>query len=471
MRKIYHILIADDDAEVFKPFIESELEDSKSVVFHFATSAKQCLEMVSARNFDFIFLDIYFSPTQKRGTDILPEIVASHPGTKVCMISGDGSQNTLFKCLARGACDLIVKNGRELFEVTKRIRQFIAQEQAGQLDIDSIKKIASNVGVIFSSKKMDDVFEKIAMARLNPSSHVLITGETGCGKEMIAEAINFQTGRRMVAVDSAAITQDLAESTFFGHTRGSFTGAVSDKIGLFEVAHKGDLFLDELGNLPLSIQNKFLRAIQEKKILPIGRPIPVAADVRIIAATSASFENMIAEGKFRRDLYERINNVFIELPPLRDRREDIPLLIKHFLKLCGKPDLEIADNCMDLLMSHDWVGNIRELSNTVSYLVMSARTEKASIANLPDQFKRRILERNSKDPTTSRVNSENAVFEVPTTGTFDDAINTFSKAYLQLRINQLGYEASQRNLAKTLKLARGTVDSYVERFSLKFRGI
>lgn len=467
MASSYHILIADDDCQILKPYLTTVLADLKNHAFHYASSAQQCRNMVSVAKFDLVFLDINFGPNEESGIDLLPAILSSNNQIKVCMLSGDDSQDTLLKCMRLGAADFICKNGYELPKIVSGIRQFIEQEKADISDVVRGRELAKKIGIVSYSKKMDDVFSKIMMARDNANVHVLIVGETGTGKEKIMEAIAHESKRPFAAVDCSTIPESLADSILFGHDRGAFTGAGISKVGYFRAAHGGDLFLDEIGNLPYEVQVKFLRAIQEKEITPVGATKPIAASVRLIAATNSSLTDMTTQGTFRNDLYTRLNCILINVPPLRERLEDIEPLIDYFLKKSGKPNLAIAGNCLNLLKSYRWEGNIRELSNVVTFMANLCRTDEITLAHLPQDFKRKILKELNPDIQTA-MQPHAEVFSLPLIGTMEQAVDNFYKAFLPVRIKALGELASKRSVAKNLNISRVTLRSYLSKYDLKF---
>jgi two-component system response regulator PilR (NtrC family) len=249
----------------------------------------------------------------------------------------------------------------------------------GQFTIDSI---------IGESPAMKIIFETIYKVA-GTKSTILITGDSGTGKEMVARAIHSlskESANRFVAINCSAIAESLIESELFGHKKGSFTGAISDKKGLFESAENGTLFLDEIGHMPASCQVKLLRAVEEREVLPVGSTELVDINVRVIAATNKILSNEIDEGKFREDLYYRLNVVGIHLPPLRERKEDIPSLVSHFMKKynleMGKECFNISDDAMDVLMSYEWKGNIRELQNVIERSIIFAEGDTIKISDI-----------------------------------------------------------------------------------------
>ncbi len=296
----------------------------------------------------------------------------------VIMMSAYGDRDTALNVMKRGAYDYISKP----FTSEDIVLTLHKAEERERLHRDNVRlkeealRQFSFENILAQSPRMLEIFAIIRKIA-DYKTTVLVTGESGTGKELIARALHFNSPRRdnpFVAVNCGAIPAELLESELFGHVKGSFTDAVRDKKGLFEMAHTGTLFLDEIGELPLSLQVKLLRALQEEEIRRVGSSVAQKVDVRIVAATVKDLQKESREGRFRDDLYYRLNVLSIHLPPLRDRREDVALLIEHFLdKHCAKHNLtkpEISKNALRLLLDHDWPGNVRELENTLERAVI-----------------------------------------------------------------------------------------------------
>jgi transcriptional regulator with GAF, ATPase, and Fis domain len=253
---------------------------------------------------------------------------------------------------------------------------------------------------------MVELFKLISKVAATDST-VLVIGESGTGKELVARAIHNNSNRRdnnFVTVDCLSLTSTLLESELFGHTKGSFTGAVADKAGFFEVANHGTLFLDEIGDLSFELQGKLLRVIQERKYIPVGGTTPRQTDIRVVTATNKNLKKMVLTGSFREDLFYRLYVVPIFMPALRERKEDIPLLVDFFLrrfrKKVNRPELVLSRAAMDCLMAHDWPGNIRELENTMERAVVNSEGEEIQMSDLPDHIQEAAPSAEVKDPTT-----------------------------------------------------------------------
>ncbi|HTL46568.1 MAG TPA: sigma-54 dependent transcriptional regulator [Verrucomicrobiae bacterium] len=310
------------------------------------------------------------------GLEVLKKILAAHPQTYVIMISAHADVQMAVECIKLGAYDFVEKPFEFLAfdaKVKQVFRQLELEEEVASLkkELGAAYKEKSLVG---KSEGMKKVFQAIDLAAKSEIS-VLIEGESGTGKELVARAIHFnglQKNGPFVAINCGAIPENLLESEFFGHEKGSFTGAAMRKIGKFEQAQGGTLFLDEIGELPPALQVKLLRVLQEREIERVGGTQPIPIHTRFMTATNQDLKKMVAEGKFREDLFYRINVFPISIPPLRERKEDIPELFTHFVqqRRAGKPLLEVEEGAFARLADHSWPGNIRELENFVERLLL-----------------------------------------------------------------------------------------------------
>jgi DNA-binding NtrC family response regulator len=338
------------------------------------------------------------------GIALLGEIRRAFPDVNVILMTAFGSVETAVEAMKHGASDYLPKPVKkdELIRVVERVmREAALRKEVSRLRKE-VRKEYSFHHILGRSKPMRAVFDLIGRIAESPTN-VLITGESGTGKELVAKAIHYNSDRKeapFVPVNCAAIPEQLLESELFGHMRGSFTDAKADKHGLFEEAHKGTLFLDEISELPITLQAKLLRAIQEKEIRRIGATKPISVDVRIIAATNLHLAEEVKAKRFREDLYYRLNVIEVKLPPLRDRREDIPLLVEGFLKKCAEArgkEKGITEAALAMLMDYMWPGNVRELENVIERAVTLSRGEKITADDLPPGVQgargdRRVLE-------------------------------------------------------------------------------
>ena len=400
------ILIVDDE-EILIRSCKRILSDPSYVV-DTLMDGWEAMRRVEEVDYDIVILDIMMPKVD--GLEVLQHIKERHPDVDVIMMTGLSQVQTAVKAMKLGAFDYLSKpfDPEELQRVVDRAlerRRLLQENQDVSGEVSSKYHFENIVG---SSAAMQAVFGLIAKAAPTNST-VLITGESGTGKEVIARAIHYNSLRKdqpFVIVDCNTLSENLLESELFGHTKGSFTGAVANKRGMFDVANNGTLFLDEFGNIPLTTQAKLLRVIQEREFRPVGSTVSQKTNVRLVTATNKDLKAMVAEGTFREDLYYRINVFPIHAPPLRERRDDIPALAFHFLKLfCNeleRPVSEISQAAMSMLVGYDWPGNVRELQSTIQRAVILASDNvihQAHLVNIIDNFPRTDLEvpRNSED--------------------------------------------------------------------------
>jgi DNA-binding NtrC family response regulator len=416
------ILIVDDEEIVIKSCLRI-LSDSSYVVDS-VQDGWEALRKVDETDYDIIVLDIMMPKID--GLEVLQQVKERHPDIDVIMMTGLSQIQTAVKAMKLGALDYLSKpfDPDELKRVVDRAleRRRLLQENRNLKNEVSSKYRFENI--IGSSPPMQKVYGLIAKCAPTNST-VLITGESGTGKEMIARAIHYNSLRKdqpFVTVDCNTLSEHLLESELFGHVKGSFTGAVANKRGMFDIANNGTLFLDEFGNIPLSTQAKLLRVIQEREFRAVGSTNIQKTNVRLVTATNKDLKARVAEGAFREDLYYRINVFPIHSPALRERRDDIPALAFHFLKIfCNeleKPVSEISEGAMSLLMNYDWPGNVRELENTIHRAVILSSDNiirQAHLANIIDTSPRLDLEvpRTSEDlKRIKKIAREKSVEEV-----------------------------------------------------------
>ena len=389
------ILIADDEEIVIRSCMRI-LSDG-GFEMDSAHNGLEALQKITEGNFDLLILDIKMP--KMNGLEVLQRVKESHPDIDVIMITGLNEIGTAVKAMKLGAFDYLPKpfDPEELELVVARAleRRKLLQENLNLKSQASARYSFENI--IGTSPPMQNVYRLIA--RCAPTnSTVLLRGESGTGKELIARAIHYNSLRKdrpFVTVDCASLSENLLESELFGHVKGSFTGAVSDKIGLLEMANGGTLFLDEIGNISMSTQAKLLRFIQERTFKAVGDTRDRTVNIRLITATNKDLEGMVASGDFRDDLYYRINIFPIEIPPLRERQDDIPTLAFHFLKRFGKEMdrkvQEFSPGAINLLINHDWPGNVRELENVIHRAVILASDEiirQGHLVNIIDMLPR-----------------------------------------------------------------------------------
>ena len=366
------ILLVEDDASI-ATVITAALEEEGYSIDQCDTTAGRD-ELVATNSYDVLLTDVVLKDGD--GIATLPQLVRDHPDLPIIILSAQNTLDTAVRASETGAFEYFPKPF-DLDELVSATRQAAARKTSATA---SSAEQTDAMPLVGRSQAMQGVFRLIARVLANDLT-VLVLGESGTGKELVAEAIH-QLGHRksgpFVAVNTAAIPADLIESELFGHEKGAFTGAVSRSIGKFELASGGTLFLDEIGDMPMEAQTRLLRTLQSGKIRRVGGTSEIAVDVRIVAATNKDLLPMIAEGRFREDLFYRLNVVPILLPPLRERREDIPALARHFLALAageGLPARRFSDAAIAKLSAGAWRGNVRELKNVVYRLAVMARDE------------------------------------------------------------------------------------------------
>lgn len=374
------ILIVEDEkaiSGVLHSILSDELPDYKFVI---AEDGLEGFKYIEKEEFNLVISDIKMPKIS--GTELLKQSLSIKPDQTFVMISGHADIDTAVSCLKEGAYDFISKP----IDINRLITSVKNALDKGNLKLENktlqsenkiLKKKVSKkyqmIGESSALKKIKEMIDKVAVS----DARVLITGPNGAGKELVAHAIHSQSERSkgpMVEVNCAAIPSELIESELFGHIKGSFTGAIKDKSGKFEQANGGTIFLDEIGDMSLIAQAKVLRALQENKVSPVGSDKEIKVDVRVLAATNKDMKKEIAEGRFREDLYHRLSVIEIYVPSLDDRKEDIPLLVKHFTKIIadeqGNSPKKFSDEAIKTLQDFSWTGNIRELRNVVERLII-----------------------------------------------------------------------------------------------------
>ncbi len=404
------ILVVDDEmivCESCKRILEEEGYEAET-----ALSGKEAFEKMKAAPFDIVITDLKMPGID--GMEVLRTFRKEYPDSIIIMITGFSTVETAVEAMKQGAFDYIPKPFTP-DEVAIVVKKAIEKKSLMLENIYLRQELQEKYGfhnIVGKSKKMQEIYRVIAKVAVTDST-VLITGQSGTGKELIARAIHFNSPRRekqFVPVDCAVLSENLLESELFGHVRGSFTGAVTTKPGLFEVADGGTVFLDEVGNISLSIQAKLLRVLQEREFTSVGGTKAKKVDIRLIAATNKDLEKMIKEEAFREDLYYRLNIVPIYLPTLKERQEDIPLLAVHFLKKyaeeMGKMVKGFTPEAMEKLIRYPWPGNIRELENVIERTMVMIEDEmvRAEHLILPGQQEKEILE--PQIPQTSEALKE-----------------------------------------------------------------
>jgi len=367
------ILIVEDEASIRNVLVNIISEESENYEVYAAEDAKRALELLGESSFDLMLSDIKMPGMD--GIELLERVVVLQPECTVVMISGHGDIETAVDSIKKGAYDYISKPP-DLNRLLNTVRNALDKSQLVLENKRLKKKISKNYRIIGESEGIQHILSMID--RVAPTdARVLITGPNGTGKELVAHQIHEKSERSskpFIEVNCAAIPSELIESELFGHEKGAFTSAHKQRAGKFEAAHGGTLFLDEIGDMSLGAQSKVLRALQENKISRVGSDKDIKVDVRILAATNKDLKKEIEEGRFREDLYHRLAVILIEVPPLNDRRDDIPLLANHFLEMLsveqGTSPKKLEKGAIEALQKRDWSGNIREFRNVMERLTI-----------------------------------------------------------------------------------------------------
>jgi DNA-binding NtrC family response regulator len=384
------VLIIDDESEI-RESLQTLLE-LEGFAVESAVNGEEGLLRMGEHPFDLILLDLTLPG--RNGMEILSEIHSHDSRLPVIMITAYGTVENAVRAMQSGAANFVQKpwdNEKLLADVRAAVGWRRAEEENVQLK-RALKQRYNFSNIVGKSEPMLKIFDLVAQVATSRST-VLLQGESGTGKEVIAKAIHLNSSRHdrpFVPVNTGSMPTDLLESTLFGHVKGAFTSAVASKKGLFEVADKGTLFLDEIATMGLETQAKILRVLQDRRFMHLGGIQEIQVDVRIIAATNVDLRNMVREGRFREDLFYRLNVISIELPPLRQRKEDIPLLVEHFLKKYAeeneRPVRRITPEALRPLMAYSWPGNVRELENVIERAVVLSSGPEINVDLLPDSM-------------------------------------------------------------------------------------
>ncbi len=453
------ILIVDDE-EVLRDVLDAVLRREGFDVVP-ASTGEEALSLLDGEEIDLVILDIMLPGIS--GIDTLRSIRISNPNLPVIIITAFSSIDGAIEAMKHGAFHYIpkpFKNEEVVHTVNKALEQRRLTTENERLRSDLAEKFSYS-NIIGKSDIMRKVFDLIRQA--SPSrSNILIQGESGTGKELVAKAIHHASPRArnaFVTVNSGSLPPELLESSLFGHMKGSFTGAIATKRGLFEVADNGSIFLDEIGNINLETQAKLLRVIQEKEFMRLGSVETLKVDVRIIAATNADLTKLMSNSQFREDLFYRLNVITINLPPLRRRREDIPLLVAHFLNKYSEENKrkvrEVTPDAMRILMDHSWPGNVRELENAIERAVVLCTGDRIGPDLLPDYVR-------------YPVNTDQPAMVVPAEGlSLKDAVSRYERAMI-LQSLELA-NGVQKKAAELLQLKPSTLNEMMKRLGIHAR--
>ena len=454
------ILVIDDE-EIMREILEALLTREGYDV-RLAADGTEGLDLARAGSFDAAVVDVMMPGLD--GIATLDELKKIDEELPVLMVTAFASVENAIAAMKRGAFDYITKpfkNDEVLIVVRNAVerRRLVAENTALKQNLQAQSKRFS--GIIGRSPRMKQVFDLIIQAAPSRST-ILITGESGTGKELVARAIHTNSQRAdrpFVTVNSGNLPPDLLESTLFGHVKGAFTGAVYPKKGLCDMADKGTIFFDEIGNIPLETQAKLLRVMQEREFMRLGGMETIKVDVRIIAATNCDLKQMMEEGRFREDLYYRLHVISVYLPPLRERKDDITPLAQHFLEKYGqennRPALELAPDALDLMMEYDWPGNVRELENVIERAVVLSSGPRIGADLIPDHVR--------KSPTFQVPQ-----FVVPPEGiSFKEVITDFEKRLIESTLEAAG--GVQKRAAELLHIKPTTLNEMIKRYDIRPR--
>jgi two-component system response regulator PilR (NtrC family) len=451
-----NILVIDDE-EVLQDVLTSLIQREGHTTYS-ARSGEEGLAVLQREEVDLVVLDLMLPGMS--GQEVLAQIRKRDPEQVVVVITAYSSIEGAIEAMKNGAFHYIpkpFKNEEVLLTLKKGLEQRRLATENRSLR-EQLKQRFGFDNIVGKSQPMQQVFDLIRLAA-PAKSNILILGESGTGKELVAKAIHHHSRRAdgpFVTVNSGSMPADLLESNLFGHVRGSFTGAIANKKGLFELAGAGSIFFDEIGNIPLDTQAKLLRVIQEKEFMRLGGVETIKADVRIIAATNVDLEDEVAGGGFREDLYYRLNVITIQLPPLRKRSEDIPLLANHFLSRYGrendKPLVRIMPRAMELLMDYHWPGNVRELENVVERAVVLSTGETLDVDLLPMTV---------RQPSSAPLPPAN----LPTNGlSLKEAVSDFERQLIVKALQACG--GVQKRAAEMLRVKPTTLHEMMKRLSI-----
>ncbi|MGE5683449.1 MAG: sigma-54-dependent transcriptional regulator [Bacillota bacterium] len=432
------VLIVDDEKAI-RESLELLLKD-EGYRTDTAADGEEALEKIRLDNYDVVITDIKMPKVD--GIELLRKANHISPDTFFIIMTAYASVNTAIEALREGAYDYFIKPV-EFDDVVIRLRRLISYKKLANENKSLRQRLSAEIGfqnIIGKSESMKRVFDLIARVS-QTNSNVLIVGKSGTGKELVAKAIHYNGPRKdqiFLPVNCGAISENLIESELFGHKKGAFTGATEDKLGLFKVADGGTIFLDEIGDLPLNLQVKLLRVLEDRQFIPVGATRPVSTNVRIIAATNQNLYEKTKTGEFREDLYYRLNVVEIKLPSLNERREDIPVLVNHFIEKfraeMGRKIVGVDNETMRLLMSHDWRGGVRELENVIERAIIFARDEVITVNDLSDYLKGNTFNENFPD-------------------SLKDALKIFEREHITKTIRKYDYDKEEAAKALNIGLS------------------
>jgi two-component system response regulator AtoC len=486
------VLIVDDEAEI-RSLLTDLLKDEGYAV-RSAKSGAEAIAAVTKSAPDLVMMDVKL-PDQD-GLAVLKQLKREHTELEVIVMTAFGGSSTAIKAMEHGAYDYVTKpfEVEDLLATLRRVFEHAdMSNEVSALRLELGKSTAERERIVGSSRPMLEVFKLIGKVASSDAT-VLITGESGTGKELVAEALHRSSKRNphpLVKVSCAALPETLLETELFGHEKGSFTGALTMRKGRFETANKGTIFLDEIGEMTLATQTKLLRILQEREFERIGSNVPIKIDIRVITATNRDLDEEVEKGTFREDLYYRLNVIHIHMPPLRERKEDIPLLVEHFLvKYRYEPSAiptTITEEALRRLVDHDWPGNVRELENAIERAVVLSRGNPITAEHLPfakapkTRGKRTLKQRRDKleadaaelSDRREELEHDEADAEVGTNGngngtngaSFKDQVSTLERQLIKEALDRAG--GNRTKAAEELGIYRRLLYAKIKEYGLE----
>ncbi|HEY4363178.1 MAG TPA: sigma-54 dependent transcriptional regulator [Bryobacteraceae bacterium] len=462
------ILVIDDEPDI-RDSLEALLTQERYHVT-LAANATEGLKRLESSAYDLVLLDLMMP--DKSGMQVLQEVRARDTDTPIFLLTAYGSIEVAVQALKHGASDYFSKpwdNEKLLIEIERMLAKRRLELENTELK-RALRQRYSFPNIVGKSERMLKILDLVAQVATSRAT-ILITGETGTGKELIANAIHAHSARAdhpFVPVHSGSVPPDLLESALFGHVKGAFTGATASRKGYFETADRGTIFFDEIGTISLETQTKLLRVIQEREFMPLGSAETTKVDVRIVAATNADLKKFVEEGKFREDLYYRLNVINLALPSLRERKEDIPLLVEHFFtKYCkenekyldehGRSTLSFEPDAMQILMDHAWPGNVRELENVVERAVVLASQPSVPADVLPEHLLESRGLRIRRDES-GHLASDASLFEI---------VADFERRMIVEKLEACDY--SQTATAEAFRVPLSTLNQKIKRLNIEIR--
>jgi DNA-binding NtrC family response regulator len=463
------VLVVTEDQDVLVPLRKILTEQGRDVLH--SPRVTGVLEFIDKAEVDLVIADQQFA--DGNGLTLLEQMRKAHPNVLTALLTATGAQYSAIQAFERGAMDSLPKpiDRDETLAFVRRVDSMKTIREPGSPASEPASETPSQDfrGMYGATQVMRDTFKMISRVGRTDVT-VLVTGESGTGKELVARALHEESGRRnkpFIALNCSALPSELVESELFGHTRGAFTGAVKDRGGLFEAANGGTLFLDEIGDLGPLAQAKVLRALENGEVMRVGGTRSTRVDVRVIAATNRPLDDMILDGRFREDLLYRLKVITLNLPPLRERKEDVPLLASHFLQVFADrhnlPARKISDDAKRLLLEHDWPGNVRELRNVIEGALVMADGSEIEACDLPAS-----VTQQRRDPVSVPAMMLEQTADMPFVEARERALREFDRAFLSAALARNGGNIART--ARALGLHRQSLQKLLARRDLRQAG-